>query len=156
MAPTTSMTSTQLAAWRNLLRAHAEVVDRLSTELAETHDLPISWYEVLLYLREAPDGRLRMHELADSLLVSRSAATRFIDRMEDAGLVTRQVCPSDRRGMDVVLTAEGRRIFSEAAPTHLAGIERHFAAHVDEDEARVLADVLERIAEAVRADNGDG
>jgi len=75
----------RLQAWRTLLIVHAEVVDRLAAELRAVHDLPLSWYEVLLYLHESPEGRLRMHELAESLLLSRSSATRFVERMERAG-----------------------------------------------------------------------
>ena len=143
------MADIKLTAWRTMLEAHSAAIDILSRELAEEHDLPLAWYEVLLYLSEADEGHLRMHELAESLLLSRSAATRFIDRMEEAGLVTRQACPTDRRGMFVVLTAQGRRRFVEAAPTHLAGITRTFSDHVTDEEARIMVDVLGRVKSAL-------
>ncbi|HSG79786.1 MAG TPA: MarR family transcriptional regulator [Acidimicrobiia bacterium] len=145
------MPDVKLTAWRNLLRAHAELVDALARELAEEHDLPISWYDVLIHLAEAPDRQLRMHELAESLLLSRSAATRFVDRMEKAGLVRREVCPTDRRGMFVVLTEEGRRRLREAAPTHLDGVARLFSANVTDEEAEVIAASLARVADTVRS-----
>lgn len=132
------------------LTAHARVLDHLGRELEEATELPLTWYEVLLYLREAPDGRLRMHELADSLLLSRSAVTRFVDRMADAGLVQRTVCDSDRRGTFVEATARGRDLFRSAAPIHLEGIAAHFTGFLSDDEAAVVADVMARIADAAR------
>jgi DNA-binding MarR family transcriptional regulator len=143
------MSDTKLNAWRSLLRAHAEVIDVLARDLAEAHDLPISWYDVLIQLNEAPDHRLRMHELAGSVMLSRSATTRFVDRMEQAGLVTREACATDRRGMFVVLTDEGGERLRAAAPTHLEGIERLFSANVSDEEADVLAEVLARVADTV-------
>lgn len=132
------------------LTAHARVLDHLGRELEEATELPLTWYEVLLYLREAPEGKLRMHELADSLLLSRSAVTRFIDRMADAGLVQRTVCDSDRRGTFVEATVRGSELFRSAAPVHLEGIAEHFTRFITDDEAAVIADAMARIAEAAR------
>jgi len=137
-----------LDAWRMLLTAHARVVDHLARELDDHAELPLSWYEVLLYLRESPAGRLRMHELAESFLLSRSAVTRFVDRMVDAGLVRRSACDSDRRGMFVEATDLGISRFRAAAPIHLAGIARHFADLLSDEEAAVMAKALRRIAVA--------
>ncbi len=114
--------------------------------LSKGPGLPLSWYEVLLYLEHADEGRLRMHELADSLLLSRSAATRFVDPMEAAGLVRRTVCASDRRGTFLELTPEGTKHLREAALFHLDGVARHFAGRISTEEAEVLADALERSA----------
>jgi len=139
----------RLQAWRTLLIVHAEVVDRLAAELRAVHDLPLSWYEVLLYLHESPEGRLRMHELAESLLLSRSSATRFVERMERAGLVTREACEEDRRGTVVVMTGHGREVFARAAPTHLEGIRRHFTAHLGDEEAARITAALRRVIEAL-------
>jgi DNA-binding MarR family transcriptional regulator len=143
-------TDLRLDAWRQLLTAHAELVDVLEQELREARGLPLSWYDVLFHLHESGEGRMRMHELAESLLLSRSAATRFVDRMQKAGLVAREACEADRRGTFVVLTDEGRAAFRAAAPVHLDGIRRHFTDHLDDEEARVLAGVLHRIADAAR------
>jgi Transcriptional regulators len=110
--------------------------------------LPLSWYEVLLSLHEAPGEQLRMHRLADSLLLSRSAVTRFIDRMEAAGLVARTGCPRDGRGVNVTLTVEGRHRFAAAAPIHLEGISRRFGAFLSREEAEVIARALRRVAAA--------
>jgi DNA-binding MarR family transcriptional regulator len=137
----------QLNAWRSFLRAHARVVARLEEELDQEHHLQITWYEVLLLLREAPEGRLRMHELAESRLLSRSAATRLIDRMEDAGLVERAISSDDRRGTFVALTPDGLAALRRTAPAHLRGIEEHFARQLSDEETEVVAETMTRIAD---------
>lgn len=139
-----------LEAWRLFLTAHSEVIDALASELQAERDLPLTWYEVLLYLSRAEDGRLRMHELAESLLLSRSALTRLVDRVERAGYVERVTCESDRRGLFVQLTESGRQAFAAAAPVHLRGIEEHFTGMLSPTEARTIARVMARIVEAHR------
>lgn len=139
-----------LTAWRQFLTAHARIVERLSRELEAEAGLPLTWYEVLLILNEAPQHRLRMHELADSLLLSRSAATRFVDRMETAGLVERVPCDSDGRGTNVRLSDLGLRRLRSAAPIHLRGIAEHFGGHIDLSEADALGSLMSRLAIAVR------
>jgi DNA-binding MarR family transcriptional regulator len=139
-----------LAAWRSLLEVHKNVVELLARELEEQRGLPLGWYDVLLTLDQAPEQRLRMQELAQSVLLSKSGLTRLIDRMETEGLVRRERCPSDRRGAFAVLTPEGRSAFRRAAPVHLRGIQEHFARHMDDDEAATLDDALARVTSAAR------
>jgi DNA-binding MarR family transcriptional regulator len=141
----------QLAAWRTLLETHATVTDLLERELVGERGLPLSRYEVLLVLAESPEGRLRMQELAQRVLLSKSGLSRLVDRMEEAGLVKREQCPSDRRGWFAVLTDQGRSALRRAAPVHLRGIQEHFGRHLDDDEARVLGAALGRIRDAARA-----
>ena len=141
----------QLAAWRAFLRAHARVVDRLDHELQKEQDLPLTWYDVLLHLAEAPDKRLRLSELASVLLLSRSGITRLVDRLVEEGLVERQVCDTDRRGSYAVLSAEGRARLRQAAPVHLRGVDEHFAAHLDDHEVEALRSGLEKVAGADRS-----
>ena len=88
---------------------------------------------------------MRMSELADLALISRSAATRLVDKIEEAGYVERHICPTDRRGMVVSLTAEGRRVQERAAPIVLRGLERHFGRYLDEAEAEAMANCFDRI-----------
>src|SRR5919197_3974673 len=88
----------QLTAWRSLLNAQAAVSARAERALAEAGLPPLSWYDVLWELYRAPDRKLRMHELADRVTISRSGLVRFVDRLERAGAVTRETCPTDRRG----------------------------------------------------------
>jgi DNA-binding MarR family transcriptional regulator len=126
------------------MRVHAQVVDHLESDLADANHLPLDWYELLVTLRLA-GGALRMHELAEQLTLSRSAATRFVDRVEEVGLVERTICPTDRRGMMVALTETGRRAQQSAAPVTLRGIQRHFGQHLTEQQIEELATTLEAI-----------
>jgi DNA-binding MarR family transcriptional regulator len=143
------MTDRKIEAWRLLLTGHALLVDRLARDMEERHGLALTRYEVLLLLYEA-GGELRMHELASSLLLSRSATTRFVDRMVDEGLVERGTSEEDRRGTVVMLSRRGREVFAEAGPDHLDGIRRVFADHITDGEAEVIATALERVVAAAR------
>lgn len=144
----TTLPSAHLAAWRTFLEAHARTVDVLARELREDEGLALAWYDVLVHLNEAPGGRLRMQELAEAVLLSKSGLTRLIDRMERDGLVTRMACPSDRRGTFAELTPVGLARLRDAAPRHLQGVREHFADHFDEADARTLQRLLSRLAEA--------
>ena len=139
----------KMDAWRSFLTAHAAVIDALGKDLESAVGLPLTWYEVLLYLRESDEGRLRMHELAESLLLSRSAATRFVDRMEAAGLVSRESCVTDGRGTFVVMTDHGRDVFRRAAPVHLAGIDRYFAGNITTQEAIEMVESFGRVLDGL-------
>ena len=138
-------TPEHLDAWRTFLRAHAHLTNVLGQELEAEHDLPLPWYDVLLNLEEAPGQRLRMHDLAEAVLISRSGLTRLLDRMARAGLVTREVCEEDRRGVMACLTGEGRAALRRAAPTHLRGIDEHFGRHLTADQTRAFRAALEKL-----------
>lgn len=135
----------QLDAWQRLLRAHCIMLRTLDAELQSEHQMTISDYDVLVSLREAPDGQLRMSDLSRSTLLTRSGMTRLIQGLERDGLVERASCPSDARVSWVQLSSEGRARLSAARSTHHAGIRRLFADHVDETEAATLAELLGRI-----------
>jgi len=142
----------RMAAWRALLASHSALVGRLGEELQEEKGLPLPWYEVLLWLGQAPEGRMRMGELAGSLLLTPSGVTRLVDRMETEGLVKREQCPSDRRGWNAVITPAGRSRLRSASPVHLRGVERHFGRHLTDQEADLIADVLGRVLHDVCPD----
>ncbi len=135
-------------AWRSLLVAHSRVNHRLEADLRARVGMNLGWYEVLLQLARAPEQRLRMNEIADGMILSRSAATRLVDRLERHGLVERAVCDADRRGMEVSLTDLGRTRFIEAGRLHLRGIQEYFGDHCTADELAILTTVLNRVAEA--------
>ena len=135
----------ELAAWRTLLRAHDQVVRRLEVELLAEHDLPLPSYDVLLQLAESPDRRLRMTELADRVLLSRSGLTRLVDRLEQGGLVARAICPGDARGTHAVLTEAGLARLRTAAPTHLRGIAEHMTSKLTAAELTTLTALLGRL-----------
>lgn len=137
----------ELGAWRGFLRVHSKLTRELDAELAAAHGLPLSSYEVLLFLNDAPDGQLRMAQLADSVLLSPSGLTRLVDRLEKAGLVRRESCPSDRRGFEAVITDAGRAMLAEARPTHLAGVRRRFLEHFSTEEMHTLSCYWDRVLE---------
>jgi DNA-binding MarR family transcriptional regulator len=110
--------------------------------------MPLSWYEVLVRLSEAPSNTVRMQELARGVFLSKSGLTQVATRMEAAGLIRRESCPTDRRGVNAVLTPEGKRAVRRAAAIHLRGVQEHFARHFDDGELRGLATAMGRLFEA--------
>jgi DNA-binding MarR family transcriptional regulator len=140
-----------LAAWRAFLNAHAAVIDRIEREMDAAGVLPLGSYDVLVALSEAPGRRLRLHELASRIVLSRSTLTRVVDRLETAGLLARERAATDRRGAYAVLTEQGREALRTAWPVYAQGIREHFARHLDEDEVHVLTAALGRIDRAARS-----
>lgn len=138
----------QLDAWKTFLEAHARAIEVLTRELKAAEGLPLTWYDVLVQLYEAPEQRLRMQELADAVLLSKSGVTRLVDRMERDGLVSRRRCADDRRGTFAELTDAGHRRLRATAPAHLEGVQRYFTSLLDDEEAETLTALLGRIIEA--------
>jgi DNA-binding MarR family transcriptional regulator len=128
-----------------MLRAHAELTRALDAQLAREHNLPLSSYEVLLFLADAPDGRMRMSELAESVLLSRSGLTRLVDRLERDGLLKRERCESDARGLFAEITPEGRELFDAARRTHLDGVRALFLDRFSRDELRTLGGLWQKL-----------
>lgn len=141
----TRLDERELAAWRGLLRVHAAMTKELDAELEHEHGLALSSYDVLLTLAEAPGRSMRMSDLADSVLLSRSGLTRLVDRLERDGLIERRECPSDRRGQLAVLLPAGRRMLATAQRTHLDGVRRRFLDDLDDEQLEQLAAVWERV-----------
>jgi DNA-binding MarR family transcriptional regulator len=150
-SPTTpdQLDGRELRAWRGFLRVHSRLVRALDVELERDHGLSLTTYEVLLYLDDADDGRLRMHDLAASVLLSRSGLTRLADRLERESLITREACPDDARGSFAVITDEGRRRLAAARATHLDGVRRHFLSHLTAAEQDALGDAWERVVPGI-------
>ncbi len=132
-------------AWRGLLQAHASLVATLSSELESEVGLPLTHFEVLVRLANSPDGQMRMQDLAGSVLLSKSGVTRLVDRMAESGLVERRACLSDRRVTWAGITPAGREALRRATPVHRRGIERHFTSHLTAEEARILAEALQKV-----------
>lgn len=138
-------------AWPLFLRTYALLVDRLEYELQTERDMPLTWFDVLAQLESAPDGRMRMHDLADSILLSKSGITRLVDRMARAGLIERASCETDRRVVYAAITKEGRKRFAAAAPVAIRGVEEYFTAPLNQTEKRALMSALNKIQDATTA-----
>lgn len=127
----------QQQVWRAYLLGSARLAERLDADL-RAFGLDLGEYEILVTLSEAPDRRVRMSELAEAVHQSRSRLTHTVTRMENAGLVDRASCPTDRRGVWAHLTDDGFRLLADAAPTHVEAVRRHFVeAMTEEDYAAV-------------------
>ncbi|RDI46301.1 MarR family winged helix-turn-helix transcriptional regulator [Nocardia mexicana] len=131
-----------VGAWSALLQVHAKLVPELDAELRRTTGLPLSWYDVLLEL-DGPD-RLRMSDLGERVVLSRTRVSRLVTELETHGLLRRDTNPDDGRSAFVSITDAGRRRLREAAPHYLAGIERRFAG-VDPGELNAVAATLRAV-----------
>ena len=140
-----------MTAWASVLKVQAALVPVLDRELRAAHDLPLTWYDILLELNAGPGRRLTMGELGRRAVLSRTRVVRVVDELVRAGLVVREPNPDDGRSSFARLTDEGRARFRAAAPTYLAGIERHFSRHLTDAEARAIAAPLTRIVDATRS-----
>lgn len=137
-------------AWRLFITSHALLIDKIDGELASAGAIPLHWYDVLIELYEAPERRLRMHELAQNVVLSRSGLTRLVDRLEKEEFLRREIDANDRRGFYVILTDRGLEAMRAAWKTYEAGIARYFAAYLNDDEAALFSRVLGRIVEELR------
>ena len=135
----------RLAAWSAFLRAHARVVRELERELQAEQRMALTDYDVLVQLASSVERRLRMSELADRLLLSRSGATRLVDRLVAQGLVERVMCDVDRRGQWASLTDAGYERLREASPVHLRGVAEHFLDRLTTDELAALERAFTRL-----------
>lgn len=138
----------RLHAWRAFLYAHTAVMRALETQLVAERGMTLAEYDALVQLAGAPGARLRMSDLAERVLLSRSGLTRLVDRLVAQGLVRREHCGSDARGSFAALTRAGVRRLREAMPVHLAGIEQLFVDVVDEADAEAVERAMSAIAVA--------
>lgn len=145
MKTKTQLDQLRSSLWRLFLTAHTRLLERMEEKLAQADLPPLEWYDVLFSLKEAPNHQLRLSELAQRVLLSRSNLTRLVDRLERAQLLCRRSCPSDRRGTYAVLTPAGLAMQEQMWTVYSEAIEEYFAAHVDESEAKTLQQVLNRL-----------
>jgi DNA-binding MarR family transcriptional regulator len=134
------------AAWRGFLRSSALLLRVLDAELRTSQGMSHRTYDALVQLSEAPERRLHMKDLADALVHSPSGLTRIVDGLESAGYARREPDPANRRSTLVVLTDEGLAALEAAWPTHVRGVQRHFADRMTGEQARVLAEVFRGIS----------
>jgi DNA-binding MarR family transcriptional regulator len=145
------LTERELRAWRGLLRVHAALTQALGAEIEAAHGLSLSAYEVLMFLADAPEHRMRMRDLADSVILSRSGLTRLVDRLEADGLLCRQSCPSDARGAYAKLSPKGAAKLTEARATHLDGVREHFLARLAPEDQIALGEAWEHVLPSAHA-----
>jgi len=136
-------------AWRAVMETHGRILSVLEGELVAATGIDLQCYDVLLHLSEAGEPGLRMRELAEAVVISKSGLTSLVDRMARRGLVERIPDPSDRRAVLVALTPEGRSRYREAARVHLAGIDEHFARHLTREQGRMLTTILSTVQDRV-------
>ena len=139
----------RLRAWRLYFESALALVDVLDAELERDAGIPLRWYDALVHLEETPDG-LRMNELAERILYSKSGFTRVVDRMEEAGLVRRVRPENDRRSILVVLTDQGRKTMERARRHHRHAIEQHFSRHLADTDIKALTRALEKVSAHTR------
>lgn len=137
-----------LRVWRSLLGAHSRATAAIERDLDAAGVISLSWYDVLFALHEAPARSLRMHELANAVVLSRSGLTRLVDRLDKAGLVEREPCPEDGRGQLAVLTLAGTMALRRAWPVYAESIRTHFAQHISAADARRMAKTLQAILDS--------
>ena len=138
-----------LAGWRSLLNAHALVIGRIERDLRAEVLPPLDWYDALWALYKSADRRLRISELAEHVVLSRTGMTRLLDRIEAAGMLRREPVPGDRRGAHAVITREGVELLRRMWPINARNIRELFIAQLDEDAAPLRA-ALERVVDAAR------
>jgi len=150
-----SLETSKGSVWPLFLTAHAVLVERIESRLAQAGLPPLAWYDVLWGLERAPDQRLRMSELAEKVVLSRSNLTRLVDRLEDAGLVERERSEEDRRGAYAVLTESGRAVRRSMWPVYAQGIKELFESQLGDEEAAAMGAMLRRLLAAARGQERD-
>ena len=131
-----------------IVRTHRQLSDTLGRELEESVGIPLVFFDVLIHVGGAPEGRLTMSRLSTDVALTTGGVTRLVDRMVDAGLVERKNCPNDRRSVHVVLTDRGQAVLEQAVAAHIEGIDRHLMAHLEPSEQAALAAVLTKLLDA--------
>lgn len=136
-----------VAAWRALLLAHSAALRAIDADVRRDGRIPLAWYDVLLELNSAESRRLRMNDLSEKVVLSRTRVSRVVDAMEDAGLVIKKSDDTDARVTWATMTAAGRVALRTAAPVYLDAIDRHFTRHLSKGALNHVKRALLRIAD---------
>jgi DNA-binding MarR family transcriptional regulator len=149
--PATFLTEHELSAWRGMLQVHAQVTQQLDAQMHAEHGLSVSAYEVLMFLADAPQRRLRMSDIAERVLLTRSGCTRLVDRLVEQGYVTRCAASTDGRGLYARLSDAGLEKVTAARATHHQGVRRFFSDHLTATDQIALGDIWARFRTDVTA-----
>ena len=143
------LNTAEMKAWRRYIIASRRLLEALDSDL-EDHDLSMADYEILAQLSDAPERKMRMSELAEIALLSRSRLSHRMKVMEIAGWVKREACPSDKRGYFAVMTAKGWKAIVAAAPDHVESVRTRFVDHLTKADQEVIAAIFNRIEDSLR------
>ncbi len=143
------LNSSEMKAWRQYIIASRRLLDALDEDLS-AHDLSMADYEVLAQLSDAPDRTMRMSELAEVAMISRSRLSHRIKVMERAGWVRREACPDDKRGSFAIMTPKGWKAIVAAAPDHVASVRSRFLDVLDREDQKALAEIFDRVAARIK------
>jgi DNA-binding MarR family transcriptional regulator len=144
----TKLDTLQNSVWRLFITANVKLLNCIGDKFSQAGLPTMDWYDVLLTLKEAPEHRLRLSNLAEKVLLSRSNLTHLVDRLEKAGLLNRARCLKDRRSTYAVLTEAGLAMQQEMWAVYAEGIAEYFGSQLDEEELKVMQRVLERMITA--------
>ena len=143
------LNAAEMKAWRRYIIARRRLLEALDSDL-EDHELSMADYEVLAQLSDAPERKMRMSELADVAMLSRSRLSHRIKVMEKAGWVKREACPIDKRGYFAVMTTKGWKAIVAAAPDHVESVRGRFLDHLSKEDQRVLSEIFERVTDSLK------
>jgi DNA-binding MarR family transcriptional regulator len=135
-----------LELWEGLSRAHSAMSAAIEKDMLPEAGMPLAWYEVLLHLSRAPKGLLRYQDLAKVAGITDSGASRRLEQMVNAGLIDRQSCPTDRRGVYAHITPAGQAGFDKAHSVFLRSLDRNLASHLETDDADAMSAALSRLS----------
>lgn len=139
------LSKTHNLAWRKFLSAHVVLIEQIEQDLADANLPPLTWYDILFAISETPERKIRLYELAQTILLSRSNVTRLVTRLEKAGLLTREQCDRDRRGAFAAISTKGLTTLEQMWVAYEAAILKYFARHFDAAEAKLFIKFLNRM-----------
>ncbi|MGH8794586.1 MAG: MarR family winged helix-turn-helix transcriptional regulator [Stackebrandtia sp.] len=137
---------TQARGWRRLAALHNRIEERIERALQEAHGLSVNEYCVLHLLSQQEEHHMRMQQLAEATVLSQSATTRLVTRLEDRGLLARYLCATDRRGIYADVTESGLRLLAEATPTHDDAVKRSLAEAAEHPELAPLVKAVDAVS----------
>jgi len=143
------LNATEMKAWRGYIIASRRLLEALDLDL-DAHELSMADYEILAQLSDAPDRRMRMSELAEVAMLSRSRLSHRMKVMEKAGWVRREACPDDKRGFFAVMTPKGWKAIVAAAPDHVESVRGRFVDLLSKEDQKVLAEIFSRVEDGLR------
>lgn len=139
------LTKAETKAWTGFIKAQQLLIDKVEEKLKKKHFPSLSWYDVLWELEKSAEGSLRLNDIGKKVLLNKYNVTRLIDRMEKEGLVSREACPIDGRGVFACITPKGRKLRKRMWPVYKKAIEENFVSYFNKNELEQISKLMERI-----------